>query len=78
MMDKITSHAGSEPHLALAYGKWWPNSDYTLDYREAGIECIQADHGSNNADIMLSLRAQKEVGKSGARAGWSRVHRVQP
>ncbi len=61
MMDAVTSHAGSDLHLALAYGKWWPNSDYTLDYREAGIECIQADHGSNNADIMLSLRAQKEV-----------------
>jgi len=61
MMDKITSHAGSELHLALAYGKWWPDSDYTLDYREAGIECVQADHGSNNADIMLSLRALKEV-----------------
>jgi hypothetical protein len=25
------------------------------------MECIQADEGSNNADIMLSLRAQKEV-----------------
>ena len=61
MMDAVTSHAGSDLHLALAYGKWWPNSDHTLDYREAGIECIQADHGSNNADIMLSLRAQKEV-----------------
>ncbi len=61
LVDAVTSHANSDLELSLAYGKWWPNSNHTRSFREAGIECIQADEGSNNADIMLSLRAQKEV-----------------
>ncbi len=61
VMEAVTSHAGSNLHMALGYAKWLPGTDVTLDYREAGIECIQADSGSNNADIMLSLRSLKEV-----------------
>ena len=39
----VTSHAGSNLHMALGYAKWLPGTDLTLDYREAGIECILAD-----------------------------------
>ncbi len=61
MMDAVLSHAGCELDLALAWSKWYPTSVLLGRLREAGIECIQADQGSNNADIMLSLRAQREV-----------------
>ncbi|SVD30431.1 uncharacterized protein METZ01_LOCUS383285, partial [marine metagenome] len=54
---------GCELDLAFAWAKWWPQSLLLQGLREVGVECIQADEGSNNADIMLSLRAMKEVNK---------------
>ena len=61
MMDAVLSHADCELDLALAWAKWYPNMILLRGLRVVGVECIQADEGSNNADIMLSLRAQREV-----------------
>ena len=61
MMEAVLSHAGCELDLAFAWAKWYPTMLLLRGLREVGVECIQADEGSNNADIMLSLRAQKEV-----------------
>ena len=61
MMDAVLSHADCELDLALAWAKWYPNMILLRGLRVVGVECIQADEGSNNADIMLSLRAMKEV-----------------
>nr|AIF25462.1 hypothetical protein [uncultured marine group II/III euryarchaeote SAT1000_51_D10] len=63
MMEAVLSHAGCELDLAFAWAKWYPTSLLLRGLREVGVECIQADEGSNNADIMLSLRAMKEVNK---------------
>ena len=58
--------------MKIAYGKWNLLAKNTQKFGDAGFERVLADKGSNNADLMLSLRALGEVqersqrGQSGA------------
>ena len=61
LVEAVERHAGMHPEVKIAYGKWNLLAKNTQKFGEAGFERVLADKGSNNADLMLSLKALREV-----------------
>ena len=61
LVEAVERHAGMHPEVKIAYGKWNLLAKNTQKFGEAGFERVMADKGSNNADLMLSLKALREV-----------------